>query len=52
MCLCGMSRAYPEFYITEEEMKKFVSKLKNATKCLLAYAFHGTREEQIWHYLN
>lgn len=38
MCNCGMSRAYPEFYLTEEDIKKFVSKLKAATKRLFEYA--------------
>jgi hypothetical protein len=36
-----MSRAYPEFYFTEEDIKKFVSKLKIATKHLFAYAVFG-----------
>jgi hypothetical protein len=35
MCLCGMSRAYPEFYITGEEIKKFVNKLKHAAERLV-----------------
>ncbi|MFZ0510335.1 MAG: hypothetical protein WAM14_01905 [Candidatus Nitrosopolaris sp.] len=35
-----MSRAYPEFYLTEEDIKKFVGKLKIATKRLFAYASH------------
>jgi len=30
-----MSRAYPEFYITGEEIKKFVNKLKHATERLV-----------------
>jgi len=44
-----MSRAYPEFYFTEEDIKKFVSKLKTATKRLIAYAFHdsGRGEEKL-----
>ncbi len=33
-----MSRAYPEFYITGEEIKKFVNKLKQAAG--LAYLSH------------
>jgi hypothetical protein len=41
MCNCGMSRAYPEFYFTEEDIKKFVGKLKIATKRLFAYAAIG-----------
>lgn len=36
-----MTRAYPEFYFTEEDIKKFVSKLKIATKRLFAYATTG-----------
>jgi hypothetical protein len=31
-----MSRAYPEFYFTEEDIKKFVGNLKIATKRLFA----------------
>jgi hypothetical protein len=42
MCLCGMSRAYPEFYFTEEDIKKFAGRLINATKYLLA----GRREQE------
>jgi hypothetical protein len=44
-----MSRAYPEFSFTEEDIKKFVSKLKTATKLLLEYAFHdsGSVEEKL-----
>jgi hypothetical protein len=38
MCSCGMSRAYPEFYFTEEDIKKFVSKLKAAIKRLFAHS--------------
>jgi hypothetical protein len=33
-----MSRAYPEFYFTEEDIKKFVSKLKAAIKRLFAHS--------------
>jgi hypothetical protein len=44
-----MSRAYPEFYFTEEDIKKFVSMLKIAGKRLLSYAFHdsGRAEEKL-----
>jgi hypothetical protein len=42
-----MSRAYPEFYLTEEDIKKFVSKLKAATKRLFEYASNDlTRREK------
>ena len=44
MCYCGMSRAYPEFYFTEEDIKKFVCKLKIATKRLFAYAAPGNEK--------
>jgi hypothetical protein len=44
-----MSRAYPEFYFTEEDIKKFVSKLKAATKRLFTYASRDSisREEKL-----
>jgi hypothetical protein len=38
MCFCGRSSACPEFSFTEEDVKKFVSKLKIAAKRLFAYA--------------
>jgi hypothetical protein len=41
MCLCGMSKAYPEFYITGEEIKKFVNKLKLVAERLV-YVSHVT----------
>jgi hypothetical protein len=49
MCFCGTSRACPEFSFTEEDIKKFVCKLKIATKRLVAYAFHdsGSGEEKL-----
>jgi hypothetical protein len=34
-----MSRAYPEFYITGEEIKKFAKKLKHAAQRLV-YVSH------------
>jgi hypothetical protein len=39
-----MSRAYPEFYFIEEDIKRFVGKLKIATKHLLAYAAVGKNQ--------
>ena len=42
MCFCGTSRACPEFSFTEEDLKKFVGKLKISTKRLLEYAFHDS----------
>ena len=49
MCSCGMSRAYPEFYLTEEDIKKFVSKLKAASKRLFEYASNdlANREKKL-----
>jgi hypothetical protein len=49
MCLCGTSRACPEFSFTEEDIKKFVAKVKIATKRLLRYAFHdsGSGEDKL-----
>jgi len=41
-----MSRAYPEFYFTEEDIKKFVSKLKAAIKRLLAYASNDSASKE------
>jgi hypothetical protein len=46
MCFCG-NRAYPEFSFTEEDIKKFVSKLKSATKSLFAYAFNNSDRREI-----
>jgi hypothetical protein len=42
------SRACPEFSFTEEDIKKFVGKLKIATKRLVAYALYdsGSGEEK------
>lgn len=41
-----MSRAYPEFYITGEEIKKFVNKLKHAAGWL-AYCLSSKIATQI-----
>jgi hypothetical protein len=48
MCFSGTSRACPEFCFTEEEIKKFVGKLRIATKHLLGHASQdsGRREEK------
>jgi hypothetical protein len=49
MCSCGMSRAYPEFYFTEEDIKKFVGRLKDAIKRLFALSPSDlTRKEEVW----
>jgi hypothetical protein len=49
VCFCRTSRAYPEFSFTEEDIKKFVGKLKIATKRLVACALYdsgGGEEKQ------
>ncbi len=48
MCFSGTGRACPKFCFTEEEIKKFVGKLRIATKHLLAHASQdsGRREEK------
>jgi Ran GTPase-activating protein (RanGAP) involved in mRNA processing and transport len=38
MRFCGTSRACPDFSSTEEDIKKFVSKLKIATKRVFVHA--------------
>jgi len=49
MCFCGTSRACPEISFTEEDIRKFVGKLKIATKRLFTYAFHdfGSGEDKL-----
>jgi hypothetical protein len=46
MCFCGTSRACPEFCFTEEDIKKFVSKLKIVTKRLFAYASNDSDRDE------
>jgi hypothetical protein len=46
MCFCGTSRACPEFSFTEEDIKKFVGKLKIATTRLFAYAPNAPDREE------
>jgi len=41
-----MSRAYPEFYLTEEDIKKFVGEVKSATKRLFAYVSNGLASKE------
>jgi hypothetical protein len=51
MCFCGTSRACPDFSFTEEDIKKFVGKLKISAKRLFVYAFHDSDsgEEKLMH---
>jgi len=46
MCICGMSRAYPEFYLTEEDIKKFAVKIKISIKHLFGHGSRPRLEEQ------
>jgi hypothetical protein len=54
MCFSGTSRACPEFCFTEEEIKKFVGKLRIATKQLLGMLLRilvGEKRSLTGHYL-
>jgi hypothetical protein len=46
MCICGMSRAYPEFYLTEEDVKKFAFKMKISIKRLFGHGSKPKLQEQ------
>lgn len=42
MCSCGIDRACPGFYLTEEDIKKFIEKVKGAIRCLFRFMSDNT----------